>query len=86
MENHVKNSLRRSYIIRVKSLTHMVIFHKLKDIWTSTLLNKTGEGSNLKVKQSAENVASQGLGAWYITSGGCFNILWNSPERTGVSH
>jgi hypothetical protein len=32
MENHVKNSLRRSYIIRAKSLTHMVIFHKLKEI------------------------------------------------------
>jgi hypothetical protein len=32
MENHVKNSLRRSYIIRDKSLIHMVIFHKLMEM------------------------------------------------------
>jgi len=38
MEKRVKNCLRKSYIIRVKSLTHVVIFHKLKEIWTSTLL------------------------------------------------
>jgi hypothetical protein len=49
-------------------------------------LNKTEEGSNLKAKQSAENVASQGLIVWYITSGESFNTLLNSPTRNGVSH
>ena len=38
MENDVKNSLRRSYIICVKSLTHVVIFLKLKEIQTPTTL------------------------------------------------